>query len=104
MRFLEVARLLARATRRRGLLVPGFRCPPRLVGVARSLKRWDDGAQIAVVVKGRPWLVVLADMIEGVVVANRLVGGPADRLRAELWEEVGSLAPGGAVVPGLAVA
>ena len=93
MRFLEAARVLARAARRRGLLVPGFRSPPKLVGVARTVKRWHDGAQVAVVVRGRPWLVVLADMIEGVVVVNKLVGGPADRLRGELWEEVGALTP-----------
>jgi hypothetical protein len=31
---------------------------------------------------------VTADMIEGVVAANRLAGPPADRLRAELWAAV----------------
>jgi len=31
-------------------------------------------------------MAVLADMIEGVVVANRLQPPHADRLRADLWE------------------
>lgn len=41
---------------------------------------------MAVVVRGRPWGAVVADMIEGVVVANRLVPPEADRVRTELWE------------------
>jgi hypothetical protein len=32
---------------------------------------------------------VVSDMIEGVVVANRLVPPAADRLRTELWEAIG---------------
>jgi hypothetical protein len=36
----------------------------------------------------RPWLAVLADMIEGVVVVNSLRGGAADDLRHELWAAV----------------
>lgn len=36
--------------------------------------------------RGRPWPAVLADMIEGVVVTNRLAPPQSDRLRAELWE------------------
>jgi len=87
--FSHTARLLAREVRRRGLLVPGFRCPPRVVGVQRSLRRHPNGAVIAVQVRGRPWAAVVADMIEGVVVANRLEPPHADRLRTELWEAVG---------------
>jgi hypothetical protein len=41
-------------------------------------------------VKGRPLVAVVADMIEGVVVVNRLVPPVADRLRRELWEAVSS--------------
>ena len=36
--------------------------------------------------RGRPWLVVLGDMIEGVIVANDLSAPDATRLRTELWE------------------
>jgi len=40
---------------------------------------------VAVRVNGRPLAAMLADMIEGVVAANRLIAPHADRLRAELW-------------------
>jgi hypothetical protein len=71
--------------------MPAFRSPPRLEGVARSVRRRADGnTTIAVVVRGRPWSAVLADMVEGIVVANQLHGPDADRARARLWESVGS--------------
>jgi hypothetical protein len=54
------------------------------VGVLRSIRRWDGGATIAVVVRGRPWPAVQADLIEGVVAANGLVPPDSDRARAEL--------------------
>ena len=90
--FAHAARTLAHEARVRGLLVPGFRCPPRILGVDRSLRRWDGGATLAVRVKGRPWVAVVADMIEGMVVANQLVPPVADRLRAELWLALGFVA------------
>lgn len=86
LEFAEVARALGRETRRRGLVVPGFRCPPRLVGVDRSVRRCDGAVTVAVRLNGRPLVAVAADMIEGVVVANRLAPPAADRLRRELWE------------------
>jgi hypothetical protein len=55
------------------------------VGVLRSIKRWDGGATVAVVVRGRPWPAVQADLIEGVVTANALVPPDSDCARAELW-------------------
>ncbi len=98
--FAEAARLLAREARRRGLVAPSYRCPPRIVGVDRSVRRLDGGrAVVAVQLKGRPWLAVLGDMIEGVVVANRLQSPAADRLRSELWSAVSPLT---AAVTGLA--
>lgn len=49
---------------------------------------------VAVQVRGRPWLAVAADMIEGVVVSNGLQAPAGDRLRSELWEALGyELAP-----------
>jgi len=87
--FASAARSLTREARRRGLVGPSFRCPPRLVGIDRSIRRHDDGVVIAVRLRGRPWVAVLADMIEGVVVANRLQPPHADRLRADLWELCG---------------
>ena len=83
--FASAARTLTREARRRGLIGPSFRCPPRLVGVDRTLRRRGDGAIVSVRLRGRPWVAVLADMIEGVVVANRLTPPRSDRLRADLW-------------------
>jgi hypothetical protein len=65
-----------------------YRCPPRIVGVDRSLRRWNGGATVSVRVKGRPLTAVVADMIEGAVAANRLQSPRADRLRAELWDAI----------------
>lgn len=87
--FAHAARTLAHEARSRSLVVPSFRCPPRIVGVDRSLRRWHGGATVAVRVKGRPWAAVVADMIEGLVVANQLVPPVADRLRAEMWVALG---------------
>jgi hypothetical protein len=66
-------------------MAPGFRCPPRVVGVHRTLRRQSSGVVIAVQIRGRPWYVVVSDMIEGVVVANGLKPPAADLLRTELW-------------------
>lgn len=84
--FAAAARTLAHAARTRGLIGPSYRCPPRLVGVDRTLRRRGKGAIVSVRLRDRPWAAVLADMIEGVVVVNRLVAPAADRLRHELWE------------------
>lgn len=87
--FASAARALAAAARRRGLLGPSFRCPPRLIGVDRTLRRQGEAVTVSVRIRGRPWVAVLADMIEGVVVANRLQPPQADRVRAELWSVCG---------------
>jgi hypothetical protein len=85
LRFARAVQALARTARALDLTVPGFRSPPRLVGVHRSIKRWPGGATVAVVVRDRPWPAVLADLVEGVVAANGLSGPAADRARAALW-------------------
>jgi len=69
--------------------VPGFRSPPRVVGAERTVRRRPDGgATVAVVLRDRPFVAVLADMIEGIIVANRLDGTAATRTRTALWEAV----------------
>jgi hypothetical protein len=90
-RFADAARLLSQAARRGGLVGPNFRSPPKLVGVDRTIRRRGDQTVVSVRVRDRPWPAVLADMIEGVVVANRLVPPDADRVRALLWD---ALEPG----------
>lgn len=90
LRFAEAVRALGLEARRNRLTMPGFRSPPRLRGVDRSLRRRaDGGATIAVVVRGRPWAAVVADMVEGVIVANGLTGAAADRARSKLWRALG---------------
>ncbi|MEL6893198.1 MAG: hypothetical protein AAFP84_16520 [Actinomycetota bacterium] len=104
--FAAAARTLSRAATRRGLVAPSFRCPPRLVGADRTIRRRrgrgdvPDSVVVSIRVKGRPSAAVFADMIEGVVVANRLVTPDADRLRTDLWGLVQHNAP--VAVPGAA--
>jgi len=90
--FAHAARALTRAAGRRSLVAPSFRCPPRLVGVDRSIRHRrgisGDDPVVSVRVKGRPREAVLADMIEGIVVANGLLAPEADRVRNELWQTV----------------
>ena len=83
--FAVAARTLTREARRRGLTGPSYRCPPLLVGVDRSIRRRPDGAVVSIRLAGRPRGAVIADMIEGVVVANGLRPPAADRVRTELW-------------------
>lgn len=87
-RFAHAARSLTRAARRRGLAAPSFRCPPRVIGADRTLRRRPGGGVVAVRVRDRPWPAVLADMIEGVIAVNGLSPPAATRVRTELWEEV----------------
>lgn len=84
--FAAAARLLTRAARRAGLEAPGFRSPPRIVGADRTIRRSGGRVVVAVRLKGRPHAAVLADMVEGVVVANGLSTPDADRARTLLWE------------------
>ena len=89
LRFSAVARTLGQAARRRGLVVPGFRSPPRLVEAERTVRRMaGGGVTVAVRLRGRPFAAVVADMVEGGIVANELTGTEATRARTALWEAV----------------
>ncbi len=83
--FAHAVRTLSEASRLQGLEVPMFRSPPRRSGAVRTVRRTRRGATISVVVADRPWTNVLADLIDGIVVVNRLDGGPAIRCRTALW-------------------
>ena len=87
-RFALAARTLTREARRRDLVGPSFRSPPRLAGADRTLRRRPGGGVVAVRVRDRPWPAVLADMIEGVIVVNGLHPPRATRVRTELWDAV----------------
>ncbi|HEX9682888.1 MAG TPA: hypothetical protein VGA13_07385 [Acidimicrobiales bacterium] len=88
--FAAVARAVADGARRLGLRAPGFRSPPRLAGADRTIRRGrvGDPALISVRVHGRPLAAVIADVIEGVVVANDLDHREALAVRSSLWAAV----------------
>jgi hypothetical protein len=89
LRFADTARLLTDTVRRGGLTPPTFRSPPRVLGRDRTLRRRDDGpAAVAVRLGGRPFVAVVADMIEGVVAANQLDGPAAEEWRRAMWTAV----------------
>lgn len=89
LQFGAACRTLAAAARGSGLLAPSFRSPPRVVGVDRTVRHRADGpAVVAVAIQGRPASAVLADLVEGVIVANRLDGREALLVRSALWEAV----------------
>ncbi len=97
LRFAASARVLGDAARAAGLVVPAYRSPPQVVGRSRTVRRRADGsATVAVALRDRPWPAVLADMIEGIVVANSRCGPDADRDRDLLWS---ALVEAGLVVP-----
>lgn len=95
LRFARTVQALGATARSLQLVVPGFRSPPRLVGVHRSIKRGPGGATVAVAVRGRPWPAVQADLIEGIVAANGLTSPAADRAREALWEAIAPREPAG---------
>lgn len=88
LRFADTARCLGAAARAAGLDVPAFRCPPRVPGAKRTLRRYAGGAVVSVILKGRSFDEVQADMVEGVLAVNRLEGEAALRFRTALLEAV----------------
>lgn len=85
LRFAQAVRTISESARLQGLTVPLFRTPPRAAGAVRTLRRTRRGPVVSVAVVGRPWVNVLADLVDGVVAANDLAGGPAIRCRTALW-------------------
>ncbi len=90
LQFASAARILASQAHRHGLRPPGFRSPPRIVGVDRSLRRFNNRVVVSVLLRGRPFVAVISDMIEGVVAANQLTGRDAENARTVLWGSVES--------------
>ena len=90
--FAALARAIASTVHQSGLAAPGFRCPTRIIGVDRTIRRLAGqyvagtvAGIVAVNVKDRPLAAVVADMIEGVVILNQLSAVEAARVRAALW-------------------
>ena len=94
MQFTAAARVLAQAAAECELVVPGFRSPPRVVGVNRTIRRshTGEGGVVAVRLVDRPLAVILGDMIEGVIVLNNLNATQADRIRTHLWSAMSQFA------------
>jgi len=86
-KFTAAARVLAQRAAELDLVVPGFRSPPRIIGVNRTLRRSRDGqgGVVAVRLVDRPFTAAVGDMIEGVICINRLAATDADRVRTQLW-------------------
>jgi hypothetical protein len=82
--FSQAARRLGAAARAAELVVPAFRSPPRVAGALRTIRRYPGGAVISVRIKSRPFPDVASDMVEGVLVGNRLDETAASRLRPAL--------------------
>ena len=88
--FGAAARSLARAGRLRDLVVPVFASPPSRPDLDRSIRRRNGSPVVSIRLRGRPRGAVLADMIEGIVVANYLEGARADLVRSALWLTIDS--------------
>jgi len=84
VRFAHAARRLGAAARAAGLTVPAFRSPPRRPGAPRTIRRLPGGPVVAVALRDRLFAEVLADMVEGIVIANRLEDPAAARIRVML--------------------
>jgi hypothetical protein len=82
--FAHTARRLGLAARAAGLTVPAFRSPPRQPALVRSIRWLRGGAVVAVRLDKRAPEQVEADMVDGVLAANRLSGEAALRMRATL--------------------
>src|SRR4051812_23591548 len=92
--FARASHDLARVCGLHGLVAPSFRSPPAVPGVDRTL-RWQPGgggAVVAVRLWGRSFDAIRADMVDGVLAANRVERGSLEGVRLrELLEEVVSL-------------
>jgi hypothetical protein len=84
VRFADVARRLGAAAHEAGLDVPAFRSPPRVAGADRTIRRYPAGSVVSVRLRGRPFADVVADMVDGVLAANRVGGADAAQLRHRL--------------------
>lgn len=87
--FVRTCQALTSSCRRIGLAAPSFRSPPGLAGATRTIRRRRSGAPVVAVRHlGRQPAAVVADLVEGVLVANAITGSEAMRVRSALWEAV----------------
>jgi hypothetical protein len=86
--FSAAVRAVGQEARRMGLVVPGFRAPPRIPGADRTLRRSRGEPIVAVRLRGRPFADVVADIGEGVLVANDVPRRADLRVRRRLLAAV----------------
>lgn len=87
LEFSESVRTVVQLSRRGGLVPPVFRSPPRKEQVDRTIRhRGSRPPVVAIRRLGRPLSAVQADVIEAIVVSNRLSCERADRFRRAAWE------------------
>jgi len=86
--FSSAVRAVADEARRMGLRVPAFRSPPGLAGVDRTIRRRRGALVVAVRIRDRAFADVVADVIEGVLVANGVPRDQDRRVRRRLLSAV----------------
>jgi hypothetical protein len=92
--FVHTVEGVTRAARGAGLVVPGFRSPPRTAGLRRTIGRpADGGVVVAVATAGRTPYEIVCDLVEGVVVANGLRGAAAEATRQLLLRSLDDTGP-----------
>lgn len=93
VRFADTSRILTAAATEHGWEAPSFRSPPRVAGIDRSILRRADGTHIVSVrLAGRDHAFVVADMVDGIIAANGLVGMDAERARRTLRDAASDVA------------
>jgi len=93
MMFSALVRVVAEEARAMGLVVPGFRSPPRLAGATRTIRSGGGAPIIAVRLRGRTFADVAADVVEGVLVANAVPRGADLRIRRRLLTAIEPVTP-----------
>ena len=64
-------RTLGRIADQLGYRIPPFRCPPPSAKYQRSVRKTgEENLSISIVIRGRPWLAILADIVEWFVIAK----------------------------------
>lgn len=86
--FSSAVRAVADEARRMGLAVPGFRSPPGMAGVDRTIRRRHGDVIVSVRLRGRPFADVVADVVEGVLVVNCVPRAQDLRVRRRLLAAV----------------
>ena len=86
--FSSAVRAVADEARRMGLRVPAFRSPPGLTGADRTIRCRRGDLVVAIRIRDRAFADVVADVVEGVLVANSVPRERDLRVRRRLLAAV----------------